>query len=65
MTIKQFGVEQWTELFREIGLNDQQMADWHMHFERRFPQAHQSFLQWLGLTADKIEQIRQKYSEPT
>lgn len=49
----------WTELFEEIGLNDATMRRWHTAFERRAPKAHQRFLEWLGVSAEEIAEIRQ------
>ena len=53
-------VDEWVDMFREIGLDDPMMAKWHHIFESRHPDAHQSFLEWLGLTSQKIEEIRGK-----
>ncbi|MGI9319494.1 MAG: hypothetical protein ACR2QW_19350 [bacterium] len=51
-------VEEWVEMFRAIGLDDQQMSIWHQEFERRHPDAHEGFLRWLGLPTDRIQDIR-------
>ena len=51
--------EQWIALFDELGLNEKAMRRWHHLFENRHPEAHQSFLEWLGLGANEIGQIRQ------
>ncbi len=53
-------VDQWVEMFRAIGLTDDQMHRWHSEFERRHPQGHQSFLEWLGIPAERIGEIRQQ-----
>ncbi len=53
MTAKEF-----KQLFREIGLDEAAMQKWHGLFEQRHPGSHQSFLEWLGLDAAQIEQIR-------
>lgn len=50
--------ESWVLLFREIGLDDATMRAWHQSFETRFPEGHQSFLEWLQIPADEIERIR-------
>ena len=50
--------ENWVALFRDIGLDEETMRDWHRKFEARFPDDHQSFLEWLGISADEIERIR-------
>jgi hypothetical protein len=53
-----FGKNEWVALFREIGLDEPTMHRWHAGFERRDPDAHQSFLEWLGEPAKDIERIR-------
>ena len=53
MTTKEF-----QQLFREIGLDEAAMQKWHALFEQRHPDSHKSFLEWLGLDAAQIEQIR-------
>ncbi|HQK99701.1 MAG TPA: hypothetical protein PK090_02950 [Smithellaceae bacterium] len=50
--------EQWIEMFREIGLADEDMSKWHRLFEARHPDGHESFLKWLGLDAKSIQNIR-------
>ncbi|MBI5329943.1 MAG: hypothetical protein HZB71_04955 [Betaproteobacteria bacterium] len=54
--------EQWIELFQAIGLNEATMQKWHCEFERRYPTQHQSFLQWIGLSAEDILNVR-KFSQ--
>lgn len=51
-------VEEWVTLFREAGMDEVQMKKWHHLFEIRHPDAHQSFLEWLGLPEQKIDRIR-------
>lgn len=53
MTVKEFA-----QMFREIGLDEAAMHKWHALFEQRHPDSHKSFLEWLGLDAAQIEQIR-------
>ncbi len=55
-------VEEWVARFRAIGLDDEAMQKWHRLFEQENPEGHQSFLEWLGLPAEKITEIRQKYA---
>ncbi len=50
--------ENWVLLFREIGLSDETMREWHQRFEARYPDGHQSFLEWLGISKDEIKSIR-------
>ncbi len=40
-------VEQWKDMFSQVGLSDDDMQKWHELFERTNPQGHQSFLEWL------------------
>jgi len=54
----QINVNDWTAMFREIGLDHAQMEQWHRLFESRHPAAHQSFLEWLGLPPKEIDRIR-------
>ena len=56
-------VDQWTEMFRDIGLTDPDMHKWHHLFESRYPEGHQGFLEWLELPADRIADIRRKSAE--
>jgi hypothetical protein len=51
-------VDEWVEMFRAIGLDKDQMHRWHEEFERRHPDGHQGFLEWLHLPVDEIAGIR-------
>lgn len=53
-------VDEWVERFRAIGLDDAAMENWHRLFERENPEGHQSFLEWLGLPAERIAEIRRR-----
>jgi len=53
-------VEEWVGRFKAIGLDQAAMEKWHRLFEQENPAGHQSFLEWLGLPADKISDIRTK-----
>ena len=50
---------QWVELFRETGLDEATMRQWHRLFEQRHPAQHQAFLESLGIDAAEITLIRQ------
>ena len=50
--------DKWVLLFRAIGLDDASMAKWHKEFESRYPNEHQSFLEWLKIPRDEISKIR-------
>lgn len=53
-------VEEWVARFKAIGLDQTAMEKWHRLFEQENPAGHQSFLEWLGLAADRISEIRSK-----
>lgn len=48
----------WTALLRATGLDDADMERWHAEFERLAPEAHQDFLESLGIGAAEIASIR-------
>jgi hypothetical protein len=50
--------EKWVLLFRQIGLDEATMIKWHKAFESRYPNGHQSFLEWLQISEDEIGRIR-------
>lgn len=52
--------EKWVSLFREIGLDEATMLKWHKVFEARYPNEHQSFLEWLKVPETEISLIRAK-----
>jgi hypothetical protein len=56
-----FGVTQWKELFTETGLDEAMMDKWHRLFEAKYPESHQGFLHWLGLSQEQIADIRNHY----
>lgn len=53
-------VEEWVARFKAIGLDQAAMEKWHRLFEQENPAGHKSFLEWLGLAADRISEIRAK-----
>lgn len=57
---EQVTLKEWVEMFRELGLDEESMMRWHHIFELRYPEGHQSFLEWLGLSADKVASVRLK-----
>jgi hypothetical protein len=58
MTKRAFGKEAWVEMFHAIGLDEATMGRWHHEFETQWPDAHERFLAWLGVTEDDIARIR-------
>lgn len=49
----------WTRMFRAIGMSDEDMRQWHAHFEETMPEAHCDFLESLGLDAAEVRRIRE------
>jgi hypothetical protein len=56
--------DQFVALLNEAGITDEQQHRLHEFFEIRHPQAHEAFLQWLGLPADAIRAIRENSRKP-
>lgn len=50
--------DQWVQLLRATGLNDDDMARWHIEFEKAMPEGHQDFLECLGIDEEEIDAIR-------
>jgi DNA-binding transcriptional MerR regulator len=48
----------WVAILRAAGLDDDAMHRWHQEFERMAPNAHQDFLESLGLPKAEIARIR-------
>ncbi len=51
--------ERWVEILRAAGLSDEDMHNWHKQFEKMEPDAHQDFLESLGIKQDEIAKIRE------
>jgi len=54
----------WVALLRASGMDDADMRRWHVEFERMSPEAHQDFLESLGIPARDIAKIRAWSSHP-
>ncbi|HET8704673.1 MAG TPA: MerR family DNA-binding protein, partial [Pseudomonadales bacterium] len=52
--------EQWIALLASTGLSEDDMRRWHAEFEKMSPDAHQDFLESLGIPAEEILLIRQR-----
>lgn len=48
----------WIALLRAAGMDDAEMRRWHVEFERQSPEAHQDFLESLGIPPTEIRKIR-------
>lgn len=51
--------DRWVEIMRAAGFTEQDMRNWHVQFEKMEPEAHQEFLESLGITAAEIQKIRE------
>ena len=51
-------VHRWVEILAEAGLDREARHRWHVEFERLAPQAHQDFLESLGLGPGEVAAIR-------
>jgi DNA-binding transcriptional MerR regulator len=45
-------------VLRQAGFSDEQMHQWHVQFERLNPDAHQKFLEMLGVDERQIRMVR-------
>jgi MerR family transcriptional regulator, thiopeptide resistance regulator len=52
--------KRWVEIMRAAGLDDEDMRKWHTQFEKMEPQAHQEFLESLGIKPEEIKKIRER-----
>lgn len=50
--------ETWVAMLRAAGLDEAGMRNWHIEFEKTSPEAHQDFLESIGLESDEIRVIR-------
>ena len=57
--------EKWIACLRKAGLDEDGMDRWHQEFEASAPEAHQDFLESLGLTGEEIRLIRKRAKSST
>lgn len=50
--------ERWIALLAATGLDEEGMRKWHVEFEKMSPEAHQDFLESLGIEMAEIAAIR-------
>ena len=51
--------ETWVSMLKAAGLDEDGRKNWHVEFEKSSPEAHQDFLESIGIEDDEIELIRQ------
>jgi MerR family transcriptional regulator, thiopeptide resistance regulator len=57
--VEMISKERWVEIMRAAGLKEQDMHNWHIQFEKMEPEAHQEFLESLGIESAEIKKIRE------
>ncbi len=50
--------EAWVAVLAASGMDEQAQHNWHIQFEQQMPEAHQDFLESLGIGAEEIRRIR-------
>jgi DNA-binding transcriptional MerR regulator len=50
--------ESWVSMLKAAGLDNEGMKNWHIEFEKTSPEAHQDFLESIGIEQDEIKSIR-------
>ncbi len=50
----------WVSILEAAGLDDAAMENWHIEFEKTSPEAHQDFLETLGISDAEIARIRDR-----
>lgn len=48
----------WVSILAATGMSEEDMQQWHVEFERSLPEAHQDFLESLGIESGEIKMIR-------
>jgi hypothetical protein len=48
----------WVSILGATGMDEADMWRWHVEFEKAAPEAHQDFLESLGIPKREIRQIR-------
>lgn len=54
---------QWVSILQTAGWSEADMQRWHATFEQNFPEAHQDFLESLGIAANEIAAIQRGFHE--
>lgn len=55
--------EVWVSMLKAAGLDESGMKNWHVEFEKTSPDAHQGFLESIGIEKNEISAIR-SWSRP-
>jgi len=57
-TTKSMDKEQWVNILKASGMDDDAMHKWHIEFEKDLPEVHSDFLESLGCSMDEIVKIK-------
>jgi DNA-binding transcriptional MerR regulator len=49
---------QWVEILNASGMDENDMRQWHIEFERSLPEVHSDFLESLGIDSAEIAEIK-------
>ena len=58
--MKNITKNQFVAVLDSAGITDEQKKRLHSHFEQEHPEAHQGFLEYLGVPAPEIRTIRER-----
>jgi MerR family transcriptional regulator, thiopeptide resistance regulator len=58
--IEMINKQRWIEIMSAAGFDEDDMRNWHVQFEKMEPEAHQEFLESLGIKPAEIKQIRER-----
>jgi len=64
ITMKTITKDQFVAVLNAAGITDAQKHRLHAVFEARHPQAHEAFLQWLGIPSVEIQAVRESARKP-
>ncbi len=51
--------DKWVAVMSAAGLTEEDMSNWHIQFEKMEPDAHQEFLESLGIEQKEVAKIRE------
>ncbi|MCP3927001.1 MAG: MerR family transcriptional regulator [Desulfobacterales bacterium] len=58
--INTFDKKSWIKILKASGMSDKDLNKWHVEFEKVSPEAHQDFLESLGMNNKEIKKIRKE-----
>ena len=58
LPVKVIDKQSWVRLLESAGMDEKAMGDWHRAFEQLSPEAHQHFLESLGIPPVEVRAIR-------